>query len=84
MSRRTPSFRRLSERDTKVHEIVGEQTFKTLTNSEIMKSRGLHTRFQKECKLEGGDAAKSCLDRIRKALDYPLSRKIAEKRSSQK
>jgi hypothetical protein len=73
----------LSTRDTKVHKIVGEESFRTLTNAEIMKTRGLGSRLRREFDLEAGDASKSCLDRIRNSCGYPLSREVSKKRSAQ-
>jgi hypothetical protein len=77
--------RSLSERDSQVHELVGEKNFSTLTNAEIMRDRSL----KKQLGVKFGpkpnhDAAKCCLDRIRKATGYPLSREISKKRSSQR
>jgi hypothetical protein len=70
----------LSKRDAAVHDIVGSENFCKLTNTEIMKTfrRPLATAV----KLKAGDAAKSSLDRIRRAKDYPLSKQITKKRSS--
>jgi hypothetical protein len=76
------THKRLSTRDLQVHAIVGERVFRNLTNREIMKDLGLKRRLRTECKLNLGDAAKSCLDRIRNAKGYPLSREIAKKRST--
>ncbi len=72
----------LSPKELKVFGIVGEENFKTLTNAEIMKDPTLRRRLSAECQLKRGDAAKSCLDRIRRNKDYPLSRQIRKKRSS--
>jgi hypothetical protein len=75
----------LSETDRKVNEIVGEQNFRTLTNAEIMSTRGLRQRLREGVQLSPStDATKSCLDRIRRAQGYPLSREIANRRSVQK
>jgi len=82
-STRTANGSSLSTRDLKVHGIVGEQNFRTLTNAEIMKSGGVGRRLRNECELRTEDAAKSCLDRIRKACGYTLSRDITKKRSAQ-
>ena len=69
----------LSTRDIRVHKIVGEQNFRNLTNAEIMKT--LKQRLRQECKLDSGEALRACLDRIRRANAYPLSRDIGKKRS---
>jgi hypothetical protein len=74
----------LSKRDAQVHDIVGSQNLRALTNTEIMKIPGMKRGLRTECQLEPGDAAKSCLDRIRRAKGYPLSRQISEKRSTRK
>jgi hypothetical protein len=71
----------LSARDERVHDIIGEQNFRALTNTEIMKNRALYGRLRQAHKLTLGDAAKSCLDRIRRAKGYPMSREITKKRS---
>jgi hypothetical protein len=73
----------LSSRDLKIHAIVGEHNFRTLTNAELMKTHGVGRRLREECELRTEDAVKSCLDRIRKARGYPLSRDITKKRSAQ-
>jgi hypothetical protein len=75
---------RLSERDKRAHDIVGSERFGTLTNSQIMKDAGVKKRLSVDCSLEAGDAAKRCLDRIRQAKGYLLSRAIAKKRSARK
>jgi hypothetical protein len=69
----------LSERDRKIHDVIGKELFMTLTNAEIMKSA--KKRLQTECQLVPGDAAKSSLDRIRQAKEYPLSLDIRNKRA---
>jgi hypothetical protein len=69
----------LSPRDAKIQKIVGEQSFRTLTNTEIMRTPVVGRRLRDEYELRSDDAAKSCLDRIRKAFGYPLSRDIAKK-----
>jgi hypothetical protein len=73
---------RLSDRDTKIHETIGAQTLKTLANTEIMRDRLLCARLRREYGLKSRDAVKSCLDRIRKAKQYPLSGDIKKKRST--
>jgi hypothetical protein len=75
----------LSERDTGVYKIVGEENFRNLTNAEIMRDRTIGSQLKNICKLKSGeDATKACLDRIRRAKGYPLSRDITNKRSTQK
>jgi hypothetical protein len=76
----------LSERDRRVHNEIGPERFRTLTNAELRRQKDLKRMLDIE-KLRGTeatDAAKSCFDRIRKAQGYPLSRQIAEKRSERK
>jgi hypothetical protein len=73
----------LSARETQIHKIVGEGSFRTLTNAEIMKTPGIGRRLRDEYELRSEDAAKSCLDRIRNARGYPLSREISRRRSAQ-
>jgi hypothetical protein len=75
---------KLSERDAGVQNIVGEKRFRTLTNSEIMKDPDVKKRLRVDAKLQPGDAAKRCLDRIRHAKGFPLSREIKEKRAPEK
>jgi hypothetical protein len=74
----------LSGRDLQIHDVVGGERFRTLTNAEIMKEVSVKKRLRVDLQLEPGDAAKRCLDRIRHAKGYSLSREIAEKRSSRK
>jgi hypothetical protein len=71
----------LSERDRKIHDLVGKELFTTHTNAEIMKDRAVKKKLQTECQLVPGDAAKSSLDRIRQAKEYPLSSDIRKKRA---
>ena len=73
----------LSDRDTAIHNLVGEKTFRTLANAEIMRDPSLKKKLRDEHKLDPGDPAKSCLNRIRKAKGYPLSGEIRKKRSSE-
>jgi len=73
---------RLSGRDQQIHEVVGGERFRTLTNAEIMKEVSVKKRLRLDFGLRRGDAAKRCLDRIRQAKGYPLSRAIAKKRST--
>jgi len=77
-------FASLSDRDTAIHKLVGEQTFRTLTNAEIMGDRTLKKKLREQHKLNSGDQAKSCLDRIRRAQAYPLSREIKKNRSNER
>jgi len=81
VARSTKQSGPLSNRDLQVHEIVGRERFCTLTNAEIMKEASLKKRLRVDCGLTQGDAAKRCLDRIRQAKGYQLSREIAKKRS---
>ena len=73
----------LSKRDSQVHEVVGKELFGTHTNAEIMKDVTLKKRLRTECKLTSSDAIKRCLDRIREAKQYPLSREVTKKRATQ-
>ncbi len=74
--------RRLSDRDTRVRNAIGRESFLNRTNAEITRDANVKKLLRAE-KLEAGtDAAKNCLDRIRKAERYPLSREIVEKRSN--
>jgi hypothetical protein len=71
----------LSERDVRVHDAIGRERFCSLTNAEIMRD----TTVKKPLRAEGldpGEAAKRCLDRIRNAKRYPLSREVSKKRAS--
>ncbi len=72
----------LSARDLQIHDAVGRERFRTLTNAEIMKEVSVKKRLRLDFRLEPGDAAKCCLDRIRRAKGYSLSREIAKKRST--
>jgi|HubBroStandDraft_4_1064222.scaffolds.fasta_scaffold06483_2 hypothetical protein len=74
----------LSGRDLQIHDVVGGERFRTLTNAEIMKEASVKKRLRLDFGLEPGDAVKRCLDRIRHAKRYPLSREIAKKRTTQK
>jgi len=74
----------LSTRDHAVHEIVGEKNFKALTNREIMGDRKIGRELSRQYTFKSGsDATKSCFDRIRRAMGYPLSRTITNERSPQ-
>lgn len=77
------TFSQLSTRDASVHDVVGTDNFRNLTNAEIIKSFGKRLRNDFQLK-SGEDAPKSCLDRIRRAKGYPLSRQITKKRSMRK
>jgi hypothetical protein len=74
--------RRLSERDARVHAAIGKDSFRSRTNADIMKESSVKKLLRAERLEAGSDAAKNCLDRIRRAEGYPLSREIAEKRSN--
>ena len=76
--------RRMSAREVRVHDAIGSVSFRTLTNAEIMKEAKVKTLFRTEKLKVGSDAAKLCLDRIRRAKGYPLSREIAKQRSALK
>ncbi len=74
----------LSERDIQIHDLVGAERFRTLTNAEIMKDTTVKQRLRVDFDLEpGSDATKRCLDRIREAKVYPLSREVTKKRAAQ-
>lgn len=73
----------LSDRDTRVHNVIGSERFRTLTNAEIMREATMKKRLRVDFELEaGGDDTKRCLDRIRTAKGYSLSREIVKKRSN--
>ena len=73
----------LSDRDMRVHDTVSKERFCTLANAEIMKEASVKKRLWADFRLKAGsDAAKRCLDRIRQAKHYPLSREIVKKRST--
>ena len=73
----------LSGRDLQIHDAVGGERFRTLTNAEIMKDASVKKRLRVDFQLEPGDAAKRCLDRVRHAKGYPLSRAVTKKRATQ-
>lgn len=72
----------LSDRDIRVHDTIGKERFTTLTNAQIMKEPSVKKRLRVDCSLAPGDAAKRCLDRIRQAKGYPLSREVQKKRAN--
>jgi len=72
----------LSDRDVRVHDAIGRERFCSLTNAEIMKDTNVKKPLRAEGLEPGGDAAKRCLDRIRNAKSYPLSREVSKKRAS--
>jgi hypothetical protein len=72
----------LSSRDKEIHDVVGGERFRTLTNAEIKKDGSVKNRLRLEFKLKSGDAVKRCLDRIRQGKGYPLSGEIKKKRST--
>jgi hypothetical protein len=72
----------LSMRDAGVHDVIGKELFSTYTNAEILKDVSLKKRLRTEHKLTSGDAIKRCLDRIRDAKEYPLSREVTNKRAT--
>jgi hypothetical protein len=74
----------LSERDSRVHKAIGRERFCTLTNAEIMREKGLKEPLRREGLMQGADAARRCLDRIREAERYLLSSEIKKKRATQK
>jgi len=73
----------LSKRDASIHEVVGKDLFNSHTNAEIMKDVTVKKRLRTECQLTSNDAIKRCLDRIREAKRYPLSREVTKKRATQ-
>lgn len=73
----------LSKRDASVHGVVGKDLFNSHTNAEIMKDVTVKKRLRAECQLTSSDAIKRCLDRIREAKGYPLSRAVTKKRATQ-
>jgi hypothetical protein len=72
----------LSDRDVRVHDAIGRERFCSLTNAEIMRDPTVKKPLRAEGLEPGGEAAKCCLDRIRKANGYPLSRQVSKKRAS--
>ena len=79
----TPKPGSLSDRDTRIHNVIGRERFRTLTNAEIMREATMKNRLRVDFDLKaGGDDTKSCLDRIRTAKEYPLSRQVVKKRSN--
>lgn len=76
-SKQSPS---LSPRDWQVCQRVGAERFRTLTNAEIMREVSVKKDLLVNCELKWGDAAKLSFDRIRRAMRYPLSRAIVQKR----
>jgi hypothetical protein len=72
----------LSERDVRVHDAIGRERFCSLTNAEIMRDTNVKKPLRAEGLEPGGEAAKRCLDRIRNAKSYPLSREVSKKRAS--
>jgi hypothetical protein len=80
--RSTNQGRSLSDRDARIHSLIGTETFRTCTNADIQRGAKVRQLLHAEKLEPGSDAAKNCLDRIRAANGYPLSRQIREKRSS--
>jgi hypothetical protein len=76
------AWRALSTRDERVHAAIGPERFKTLTNAEIMREAAAKKCLRDEEIKPGSDAARRCLDRIRSANGYRLSREIAQKRAT--
>ena len=72
----------LSERDVRVHDAIGRERFCSLTNAEIMRDTNVKKPLRAEGLDPGSEAAKRCLDRIRNAKGYPLSREVSKKRAS--
>jgi hypothetical protein len=73
----------LSERDSRVHVMIGSKRFKELTNAEIMKEVSIRKQLKIDFNLAPDeDAAKCCLDRIRRAHNYPLSNEVKKNRSN--
>ena len=81
-ARSTKRGHSLSDRDQRVHEAIGKENFCTLTNAEIMKDAKVKKLLRAEKLEPSSDAAKSCLNRIREANTYPMSREVSQKRSS--
>jgi hypothetical protein len=73
---------RLSPRDRRIHDSLGESNFRNLTNTEISRDKHLRNVLRTFELKPGTDATKACLDRIRRGKGYPLSREISKKRSS--
>jgi hypothetical protein len=80
---RTSKQPSLSPRDARVHKVIGEERFRTLTNAEIMKESQVKKALHAEGLNKGSDAAKCCLDRIRETKGYLMSSEIRKKRSNQ-
>jgi hypothetical protein len=72
----------LSERDVRVYDAIGRERFCSLTNAEIMRDTTVKKPLRAEGLDPGSEAAKRCLDRIRNAKGYPLSREVSKKRAS--
>jgi hypothetical protein len=73
-----------SDRDARVHDAVGRVRFLTLGNAEIMRDASVKKAMLGERLKPAGDAARRCLDRIRKAKGYPSSLDIKENRATPK
>jgi len=73
----------LSPRDLRVHDIVGEENFRRLTTSEIIRTQILKSRLREEFGPKAATATRVAIDRIRRNKNYPLSRAITKKRSLQ-
>jgi hypothetical protein len=72
----------LSTRDRRVHDAVGAECFRILTNAEIMTDPSIRKRLAVDFQLKrGGEDTKRCFDRIRTAQGYPLSSEIKKKRA---
>lgn len=80
--RSSPDVRhQFSKRDQDVRGAVHEENFRAFTNADI--SRILKAVLREFGLKPGEDMTKACLDRIRRAKGYPLSREIRNKRSTQ-
>lgn len=81
-ARSTKRGHSLSDRDQRLHEAIGKENFCTLTNAEIMRDAKVKKLLRAEKLEPSSDAAKSCLNRIREANAYPMSREVSQKRLS--
>jgi hypothetical protein len=66
----------------RVYDVIGRERFNSLTNAEIMRDTAVKKPLRAEGLDPGSEAAKRCLDRIRNAKGYPLSREVSKKRAS--
>ena len=79
----TTPTRSLSERDSLVHSFIGPKRFREMTNAEIARESSVKKQLKNQFSLSPDDDATKCiLDRIRHAMNYPLSNEIKKNRSS--